>query len=170
MVSTEEERKAQMSAYRKPGVSTSTNNEDIIHYSLSGLLEDDEQLAVNLQTRTISLLTIRNDKAALAEQQTFTTGEMYVLLPLLASYPYFCGYDTLLASFNTGRTTEKDVERAHKRLQYALDEGTWDQEMRPARNVLSRARLKFRAFGIEIMSILATGYMLVSFSPAKNDD
>jgi hypothetical protein len=147
-------------SYRKP--IQQTEEEDILHYSLAGLLKADCQLAVNLQTGTISLLTIRDERPFVLEQQNFTQAELYILLPLLASYPYFCGYDLLLASFNTGKTDELEVKRAHKRLQEAINEGIWDMEMRPARNVLSRARIKFRCFGIEIMSILETGYMLIA--------
>lgn len=149
-------------SYRKPVTQANDSEETILHYSLSDLLNEKDQLAVNLQTGTITLLSIRDERPIILEQQNFTQGELYVILPMLASYPYFCGYDLLLASFNTGTTSDKEVERAHKRLQQALDAGIWDQEMRPVRNVLSRARLKFRAFGLEIMSIIETGYMLVS--------
>jgi hypothetical protein len=43
----------------------------------------------------------------------------------------------------------------------AQENGVWDQEMRPIRCALSRARLKMRTFGIDISSILATGYILM---------
>jgi len=52
-------------------------------------------------------------------------------------------------------------------LHEAQVEGIWDQEMRPVRNVLSRARLKMRAFRIEISSILETGYILMMLSERK---
>ena len=39
--------------------------------------------------------------------------------------------------------------------------------MRPVRNVLSRTRLKTRAFGIEISSILETGYILMYVSQRR---
>ncbi len=62
--------------------------------------------------------------------------------------------------------TDTTVERCRQRLQEAQEAGVWDQEMRPVRNVLSRTRLKTRAFGIEISSILETGYILM-YMPAK---
>ena len=52
-------------------------------------------------------------------------------------------------------------------LHEAQLEGVWDQEMRPVRNVLSRTRLKMRTFGIEIASILETGYVLMRLSARK---
>jgi hypothetical protein len=42
-----------------------------------------------------------------------------------------------------------------------MDYGTWDHEMRPLRNVLSRTRLKIKDFGMDILSILETGYILM---------
>jgi hypothetical protein len=83
------------------------------------------------------------------------------VLPLLESYPYFCPYETLFASFTYGKITESTIERCRKHLHEALEEGVWDQEMRPMRNVLSRARFKTRAFNIEIAAILETGYILM---------
>jgi hypothetical protein len=56
--------------------------------------------------------------------------------------------------------TEATIEHCRQYLQEAQQEGIWDQEMRPMRNVLSRARLKLRSFGIEISAIVETGYML----------
>src|SRR5256885_7047565 len=48
-------------------------------------------------------------------------------------------YTTLFRS-----VTEKAVERCRRRLIEAQEEGVWDQEMRPDRGALSRARLKLR--------------------------
>ena len=93
-------------------------------------------------------------------QQQFTAGEMSVLMPLLEAFPYYCPYEVLLASFQYGNVTEATDERCRQHLQEAQEEGIWDQEMRPMRNVLSRARLKLRSLGIEISTILETGYIL----------
>jgi hypothetical protein len=94
-------------------------------------------------------------------EQQFTTNEICVLMPLLDAYPYYCPYEVLLAGFSFGRVTEVTVARSRQRLQEALEEGVWDQEMRPVRNILSRTRFKTRTFGIEISSILETGYILL---------
>jgi hypothetical protein len=66
-----------------------------------------------------------------------------------------------LASFNSGHVTEQAIDRCRQRLQEAQEAGDWDQEMRPVRNVLSRTRLKMQNFGIDIFSILETGYVLM---------
>jgi hypothetical protein len=66
----------------------------------------------------------------------------------------------MFANFYNCSVSENTVARARQRLQEALDYGTWDHEMRPVRNVLSRARLKLKSFGIDVLSILETGYML----------
>jgi hypothetical protein len=95
-------------------------------------------------------------------EQQFTTSERCVLLPLLEAYPYYCPYEVLLASLTSGRLTETTIARCRGRLQEAQEAGVWDHEMRPVRNVLSRTRFKTRAFGLEIASIVETGYMLMS--------
>jgi hypothetical protein len=143
------------------------NNEEILHFSLQGLLPVGHSLALNTTLGTLSHLVCKNDRPHMMMEQQFTTSEICVLMPLLESYPYYCPYEVLLASFNTGRVTEVAVERARARLQEAQEAGVWDQEMRPVRNLLSRTRLKTRAFGIEISSILETGYILMYMSQAK---
>ncbi len=134
---------------------------DILHFSLQGLLPTDHTLALNTLLGTLSHLSCVDNQPVMLGEQQFTTSEISVLLPLLEAYPYYSPYEVLLASFNTGRTNETAVARSRKRLLEAQDAGVWDQEMRPVRNVLSRTRLKTRAFGIEISSILETGYILM---------
>jgi hypothetical protein len=144
-------------------------DDDILHFCLDDLLPDGHTLALNLSLGTLSLIANGRDHSypyLLAEQQ-FTTSELCVLLPLLKQYPHYCPYEVLLASFNNGNTNEATIERSRKRLYEAQLEGIWDQEMRPVRNVLSRARLKMRAFSIEISSILETGYVLMRLSERK---
>ncbi len=146
-----------------------TDNE-ILHFSLDDLLPEGHMLALNLSLGTLSLIANSRDNSypyLLAEQQ-FTTSELCVLIPLLKSYPYYCPYEVLLTSFNNGNVNETTIERSRKRLYEAQLEGIWDQEMRPVRNVLSRARLKMRAFRIEISSILETGYILMELSERKH--
>ncbi|HKF37048.1 MAG TPA: hypothetical protein VKB35_09125 [Ktedonobacteraceae bacterium] len=144
-------------------------DDDIMHFSLDGLLPDGHMLALNLSLGTLSLLANSPTHLypyLLAEQQ-FTSTELCVLVPLLKAYPHYCPYEVLLASFNHGNVNETTIERSRRRLHEAQVEGIWDQEMRPVRNVLSRARLKMRAFRIEISSILETGYILMVLSERK---
>jgi hypothetical protein len=109
---------------------------------------------------TLSYLSLENEAPQLVAQQQFTDSEMSILLPLLDSYPYYCPYEVLYASFYNGNVNDIIVARCRQRLQMAMDIGTWDQEMRPVRNVLSRTRLKLRAFGLNVSSILETGCIL----------
>ncbi|MBO0782907.1 MAG: hypothetical protein J2P37_29180 [Ktedonobacteraceae bacterium] len=146
----------------KPPISNlHEDNEEVLHFSLQGLLPPGHTLALNTAIGTLSLLVCKQDRPHMLMEQQFTTSEICVLMPLLESYPYYCPYEVLLASFNSGRVTESTIERCRQRLQDAQEAGVWDQEMRPVRNVLSRTRLKTRTFGIEISSILETGYILM---------
>ena len=138
-----------------------SSGEDILHFSLQGVLPSGHLLAVNPLLGTLSYIVNEDHHPRLIMQQQFTAGEMSVLMPLLEAYPYYCPYETLLAGFQYGNVTEAAIERCREHLQEAQEEGIWDQEMRPMRNVLSRARLKLRTFGIEISTIVETGYILM---------
>jgi hypothetical protein len=143
-------------------------DEAIMHFELANLLPEDQTLALNTRLGTLALLTYdsaTSHPTLLAEQQ-FSSSEMSVLVPLLQSHPHYCPYEVLLASFNCGNTAEMTVERFRLRLQEAQFAGVWDYEMRPVRNILSRTRFKLRDFGIEISSILETGYILI-YLPAR---
>lgn len=146
------------------------NSEEVLHFSLQGLLPSGHTLALNTTLGTLSHLVCKNDRPYMLMEQQFTTSEICVLLPLLEAYPYYCPYEVLLASFNSGRVSETAVARSRQRLQEAQEAGIWDQEMRPVRNVLSRTRLKTRSFGIEISSILETGYILMHMPHHKHPE
>src|SRR5579859_816911 len=146
---------------RAPIIDMQENDEEVLHFSLQGLLPSGHTLALNTKLGTLSHLAIKQDRPSLISEEQFTTSEICVLMPLLESHPYYCPYEVLLASFNLALVTESAIARCRKRLQEAQEAGVWDQEMRPVRNVLSRTRLKTRTFGIEISSILETGYILM---------
>jgi len=145
------------------------SDEEILHYTMPELLPAGHTLAMNVLLGTLSLIaqdaTLPYPRMV-AEQQ-FTLSELSLLLPLLNSHPHYCPYEVLLASFNSRQITETTIERSRKRLQDAQDEGVWDHEMRPVRNVLSRTRLKMRYFRVEINSILETGYCLMPLPARK---
>jgi len=148
------------------------DDEDILHFSLEGLLPSEWTLALNVSLGTLSLIAddpSRPHPCMLAEQQ-FTSSELGVLMPLLRSYPHYCPYEVMLASFNHGHVSDATVERSRQKLYEAQLAGIWDQEMRPVRNVLSRTRLKMRSFGIEISSILETGYVLMILPERKQKE
>lgn len=151
--------KASMRKVKAP-INYTQENDHILHFSLHGLLPQGHMLALNTTLGTLSQLSCEEDMPRLLEQQQFTTSEIYVLMPVLEAYPYYCAYETLLASYSHGRVTETTVARCRELLQEAQEEGVWDQELRPVRNVLSRARLKMHNFGVDITSVHETGYML----------
>ena len=137
------------------------DSENIMHFSLMDALPAGETLALNRSMGTLSHIICTEGRPLLVQQQQFTDGEMRVLLPLMEQFPYYCPYEVMFASFYKGNTNERNVARCRERLQEAMLEGIWDQEMRPVRNVLSRTRLKMRSFGFDISSILETGYILM---------
>ena len=145
------------------------SDEEILHYTMEELLPAGHTLAMNILLGTLSLIANNSNLPypRLVAEQQFTMSELSLLLPLLNSHPHYCPYEVLLASFNHRLITETTIERYRKRLQEAQDEGVWDQEMRPVRNVLSRTRIKMRSFGVEIASILETGYVLMNLPARK---
>ena len=144
-------------------------DEEILHYSLEELLPAGQTLALNVLLGTLSLIAydIEMPYPRMMAEQQFTLSELSLLLPLLNSHPHYCPYEVLLASFNHRTVSDATIERCRQQLHEAQLEGVWDQEMRPVRNVLSRTRLKMRTFGIEIASILETGYVLMRLSARK---
>jgi len=144
--------------------------DEFLHFSLQGLLPAGHTLALNTTLGTLAHLVCKDNRPYMLMEQQFTTSEICVLMPLMEAYPYYCPYEVLCASFNSGRVNEAAVSRSRKRLQDAQEAGVWDQEMRPVRNVLSRTRLKTRAFGIEISSILETGYILMVMQHHKHPE
>jgi hypothetical protein len=149
--------------------STPQGDEEILYYTIPELLPVGHTLALNVLLGT--LLLMANDATLpyprLVAEQQFTMSELSLLLPLLNSHPHYCPYEVLIASFDYRTITETTIERSRKRLQDAQDEGVWDHEMRPVRNVLSRTRLKMRSFRVEINSILETGYCLMPLPARK---
>jgi len=134
---------------------------DILYFAPAGLLPAGHTLVLNKALGTLSYLTKGADRPRLVMQQQFTSSELSLLLPLLELFPDYCPYEVMFASFYNGTITDETVELCRQRLYEALEKGTWDQQLRPLRNVLSRTRMKLRPFGIDISSILETGYMLM---------
>ncbi len=158
-------------AYRQEKIATSRiaqDSESILHFSLQDVLPEGDMFALNTELGTFSYLSNKDGMPRLRMQQQFTRGEMSMLLPLLESYPYFCPYEVLFASYYNSDVTEKVVAKCRRHLLEAQESGVWDQEMRPVRTLLSRTRFKMRQLGIDILSILETGYIL-RFVPSSRD-
>ena len=142
-------------------ISKSRDGETVRYFALDGTLPAGQILVLNTQFATLSLISNGEERPQLLAQQQFTASELSLLLPLLELYPHYCPYEVMFASFYNGVVSDETVERCRLQLQDALQAGVWDQQMRPMRNVLSRVRFKVRSFGIDIISILETGYVLM---------
>ncbi len=140
--------------------STKKTQEYIRYFPFTGALPQGHTLVLDLVLGTLSELALCNEGPRQVMKQQFTTSELSLLVPLLESYPYFCPYELMFASFYNGEVTDELLEQCRRRLQVALEGDNWDVVMRPIRNVLSRIRFKLRPFGIDISSLLETGYLL----------
>lgn len=138
-----------------------SDNKEMLYFSLESTLPAGHTLVLNTALGTLSYLSRRVDRPRLEIQQQFTTSELSLLRPLLELFPDYCPYEVMFASFYNGTITDEAVEHCRQLLYEALERGTWDQQLRPLRNVLSRTRMKLRPFGIDISSILETGYILM---------
>jgi hypothetical protein len=134
---------------------------EMLYFTPGGLLPVGHTLVLNRALGTLSYLSKGVDRPQLVMQQQFTSSELSLLLPLFELFPDYCPYEVMFASFYNGAITDETIELCRQRLYEALERGTWDQQLRPLRNVLSRTRMKLHAFGIDISSILETGYILI---------
>jgi hypothetical protein len=133
----------------------------ISHFSLTGLLPPGHTLAVNLDTRTLSLLA---DGPQLIMVQQLSFNEMHVFIPILESFPHYCPYEVLLAHISSNTVTAASIDRCRQRLQEGQMRGTWQQELRPIRRALSPLRNKLCCFGLEISNIRERGCNLTSLT------
>jgi hypothetical protein len=158
-----------MQAVHAPKVKTQEDSQsqpksgvlEMLYFPPGGILPAGHTLVLNTALGTLSYLSKGVDRPRLEMQQQFTASELSLLLPLLELFPHYCPYEVMFASFYNGTITDETVEHCRQRLYEALERGTWDQQLRPLRNVLSRTRMKLRPFGIDISSILETGYILM---------
>ena len=163
----------QVAAYGKENRTTDNvhrNQATILHFSLHPVLPAEYTLALNTTLGTLSCLSNSNEHPQLVMQQQFTRSELSLLRPLLQSFPYYCPYEELFASFYNSNLSPLTIARARQQLQSALETGTWEQEMRPLRNVLSRTRLKLNTIAINITSILETGCILMAMPTARQSE
>jgi hypothetical protein len=134
----------------------------ITHYPLDGLLPPEQSLAFHRGLGTLAHLTVQEDRAVVLGKQQFTEAEITLLVPLLDHYPYHCPYEVLWTSFAWNTTEEQAVSRARPRLQAALEQGGWEEEMRPVRNAIPRTRLKLNTMGLDVLNVFQLGYILVA--------
>jgi len=147
-----------------PPIQIKRNREEgmkILHFSLRGLLSKGLTLALNLETRTLSLLS---DGPQLISEDHFSVNEMSLIVPILESYPYYCPYEVLLAHISSKHIDPSLIERCRHRLLEAQINGTWQQEMRPVRRALSSLRSKLHSFDLEVSTVRERGCNLTSLS------
>ncbi len=130
-----------------------------LHFSLPGLLSSDQKLALNLETRTLSLLA---GGPQLMIVQQFTTNELRIILPIMESYPHYCPYEVMIAHLASSNVTMGSIARWRQRLQEAQLRGSWQQELRPLRRALTSLRVKLHSFNLEVSNIRERGCSLTN--------
>lgn len=131
----------------------------ISHFSLPTLLPAGQTLALNVETRTLSLLA---DGPLLIAEQQFSFNEMCVIVPMFESFPHYCPYEVLLSHISSNVVTATTIARCRQRLQEAQARGTWQEELRPVRRALSSLRGKLYSFNLGISNIRERGCGLTS--------
>ena len=131
----------------------------IRHYTLEGTLPAEHALAVHTEQGTLALV---GPGARVLHMQMYTPSELAVLVPLLTHAPAYAPYEVLYAHFYTAHAviTQDRIDACREHLYEALAHGSFEAEMRPLRNVMSRVRLKLHAAGIDVLSLIETGYVL----------
>lgn len=135
---------------------TSDNSERFSRYSLSGLLPENNAVVLDHELRILTQFQTVGQARTIVEQQQFAAQEWELLSALIENYPYHCPFAHLLAA-----KEGKSLSRCEQIVNRALNEGDINEMMKPVRNVLSRVRLKLHCFGIDMKSMLETGYMLL---------
>lgn len=125
-------------------------------YSLTGLIPEPHRMMLDHELRILTQLQIAHEACTIIEQQQFTVQEWELLCALIEHFPYYCPFASLLSVHE-----HKSLERCQRQVNRALADGNFNALVQPVRNVLSRVRLKLHTFGIEIKSMLETGYMLL---------
>ncbi len=147
--------------------SASQEHEDIQLFILEGLFPPSHVFAFHRPLRT--LMHLYQDEQVphplVQGEQQFSEREGDLLQPLLTYYPHYTPYEVLHASFFKGfaRLSESVIANAQMRLEaLRAEEGMWDAEMRPMRNVMSRVRLKLRRMGLDTVCMVEVGYLLIN--------
>jgi len=142
-----------------------TPDEHLQVFVLESLFPPPHAFVLNNALSTLLHLSIQPGipHPVLLSEQQFTEQELNLVLPLLTNYPEYAPMEELYASYCYGfdGLSEQRIDQARDHLHEALEEGVWDQELRALRNVLSRARFKLRHLGLDAVSLLETGYLLI---------
>lgn len=138
----------------------------ISHFSLQGLLPIGQTLVLNLETRTVSILS---DGPMLIVEQQLSANEMHLFVPILEAFPHYCPYEVLLAHISVKNVTVATIARCRQRLQEAQACGMAQRELRPLRRALSSLRNKLHRFDLGISNIRERGCGLTSLTVQSLD-
>jgi hypothetical protein len=142
------------------------SEESIVYFSLPNLVQGSHRLIVHKEKRTLSLISGDDDGPNLIQQERLSDSELQVIVPILRGFPHYCPYEVLLASIFSRTTIESTVTNWRLRLLEAHDKGTWKEEIRPLRRVLSSLRRKLYTFGLEISTIREKGCSITATVPS----
>src|SRR5579859_6138187 len=93
-----------------------TDSKQILHFYLPELMPTTQKLALNLETRTLSLLA---DGPQLIAEQQLSANEFRVIVPIFEFFPYYCPYEVLLAHLTADVVTSTIIDHCQKYLQEA---------------------------------------------------
>ena len=133
----------------------------VLHFYLPDLMPADHKLALNLETRTLSLLT---DGPQLVAEQQFSVNELHMIIPILEFFPHYCPYEVLLAHLAANVVTTATIDHYRKYLREAQRLGIWQQELRPVRRAISSLRNKLDCFQLGISNVRERGCSLTGLS------
>lgn len=137
-----------------------TQQGDVQRIELAGLLPEGHSLALNTVDSIATLMRVVEGYAEVVRQVSYSHSEFLLLLPILYSYPRHCPYEDLYAIYTWG-TSERRKE-AQAVLEQATEEGTYDDTMKPMRNMVSHARFKTQRLGLEIAVMMHSGYIMTT--------
>ncbi|GLV61139.1 hypothetical protein KDH_79550 [Dictyobacter sp. S3.2.2.5] len=128
------------------------------NYQVHDVLPASCLLTCDDHIRTMTLLCPNCDGfVCITEQQSFTDVEYALLHLLLQSYPDYCPYADLLAC-----QSGEPLDQCQWVMNRALDQGDIKEVLKPVRCHLSRMRGKLRPFGLDVVSELTCGYVLIA--------
>jgi hypothetical protein len=144
---------------------TELETKQILHFYLPDLMPDTQKLALNLETRTLSLLA---DGPELVAEQQLSTNELRTIVPIFEFFPYYCPYEVLFAYLTSEVVTSTIIDHCHKYLQDAQNHGNWQQELRPVRRAISSLRNKLDCFQLRISTVRERGCALTGLSLTRS--
>jgi hypothetical protein len=174
--------------FMKKETNLQQSEEDVLlFFSLEGLLPTGQALSVNTACFVLSLVSTheQSDNPILL-QEVLTETEMRLIL-LLLELPDCCpqealraslfhSYSDLLAALFSSESVAKAewqmaIEEQRRHLQRAQRLGTWQKELKPLYNALSKLRTKLHPFGLGItLFASSSAYSLLPLSLISPED